>query len=287
MKRFGVFALVVAVVMAFGLVLVGCGNGGESVGGDSAVSAAVAQTGQGTPPASDSSPNSANRGDADSEAQSGKPVGNGAVSGESSPIPETAQPSGVAPSDDSPSESAPPNGAQADSGAAIAPQESEPPVSAAPPVEASPPPPPEPFRQAVPSNGYYFVFNGANIVIDEDIAQVISEIGEAQRVYETESCAFKGLDKKFYFPGFIIDTYPDGSVDRIISITLTDAGAKTPEGVRLGMEYDDVINAYGDGFEQLLDMYSYVKGIVRLSFLFEDGVLEDITYYNIPATNQL
>jgi|GEM_PF-521323 len=153
-------------------------------------------------------------------------------------------------------------------------------------VAETPSPTPEPYRQPQPSD-YYFMVNGAYIALNENATQVFTEIGQPNQIFESPSCAFKGIDKILYYNGFTINTYPDEEQDFIISITLTDESHQTPEGARLGMSFDEVVGLYGTNYDNMLDLYSYIKGDVKVAFLFEDDALVDITYYYMPAANLL
>jgi hypothetical protein len=134
-------------------------------------------------------------------------------------------------------------------------------------------------------DGYYFVYSGGYIALSDDIGRVISEIGEPYNIFESPSCAFLGVDKKLYYEGFIIDTYPFEGNDFVLSIMLTDSSVMTPEGIRLGASFDNMVAAYGNDYENMLDLFSYTKNGSKLSFLFENDEIVDITYYYLLAGN--
>ena len=145
--------------------------------------------------------------------------------------------------------------------------------------------PPLNKKGALPEQ-FIFVYNGANIVMDEDAAQLFQDIGQPDKTFESPSCAFNGVDKLLYYKGFTVSTYPaDDGKDRIKSITLKDPSVSTQEGLRLGMSLDDMESVYGKDYTNMLDLYSYVVGDVKVAFLFLDDKLADITYYNMPVTN--
>jgi hypothetical protein len=148
-------------------------------------------------------------------------------------------------------------------------------------------------EEAAPENdiqpepdGYYFIYNGINIVLNDNIEQIISKIGDANNIFEAPSCAFEGIDKIFYYDNFYINTYPDGDKDLILSITLTDESAQTPERLGIGMKLEDMINAYGNNYDNNFDLYTYIKGDAELAFFFDGDILVDIAYYFLPAINQ-
>ena len=138
-------------------------------------------------------------------------------------------------------------------------------------------------KQPKPASGFYFANNGGYIALNEDIQQVIADIGQPSGSFEAPSCAFPGVDKTYYYNGFEVTTYPADDGDRIQTITLTDASVKTPEGASLGMSLDQVTGIYGNDFSKMLELYSYEKGDVRISFLLENNAVSDITYYYLPV----
>ena len=133
--------------------------------------------------------------------------------------------------------------------------------------------------------GFYFVYAGVPIGLNDNMADVLDQIGEPIAMFESPSCAFDGVDRIFYFDGFIIDTYPRGDNDYVLAIVITDSSLLTPEGIGLGMSFDNMVAAYGNDYENMLDLFSYIRDGVRLSFLFEDDKIVDITYYFMLATN--
>src|SRR5690554_780670 len=51
-------------------------------------------------------------------------------------------------------------------------------------------------------SGYSFVYNNVSIYMNTDVVPVIDALGEELHYFEAESCAFKGLDKFYTYPGF-------------------------------------------------------------------------------------
>ena len=143
---------------------------------------------------------------------------------------------------------------------------------------------PAPQNSAAPQAAGAYVFttgDGATVSVDEDMAQVLTDLGEAQSYFEAESCAFEGLDKTYTYPGFVITTRPDGENDYVNSIRLTDDSVSTVEGVYIGSSEADVKAAYGEDGGADQGMLSYTAGGVSLNFILEDGAVISIEY--LPA----
>ena len=73
----------------------------------------------------------------------------------------------------------------------------------------------QPGQSTQPSGGvnveaYVFRTGEATVAVNDDMADVLSALGEPQSYFEAESCAFEGLDKTYTYSGFVITTRPDG-----------------------------------------------------------------------------
>jgi hypothetical protein len=135
------------------------------------------------------------------------------------------------------------------------------------------------------SGGYYFRHEGNLFGMNEDINDVISKIGEPNQTFESPSCAFEGTDLSLYYDGFIIDAYPLNGRHYVLSIVFTDDSVSTPEGIRFGASFDNMVATYGNNYENMLDLFSYIQDGVKLSFLFEEDEIIDISYYYELALN--
>ena len=107
------------------------------------------------------------------------------------------------------------------------------------------------------SSNFVFEANGTKIELGAKADDIIASLGEPVNYHESESCAFKGLDKEYTYPGFVITTYPKDDVDYIYTITITDDTVSTPEGLAIGSTTADVEVAYGVADESTDAMTSY------------------------------
>lgn len=129
---------------------------------------------------------------------------------------------------------------------------------------------------------YVFTYKDTAIVPGAGMDDVLEAIGMPLNVFEAPSCAFDGVDRIFYYPGFIINTYPKNGRDTILSVSFRDDSVTTYEGIYLGMNVAGVEAAYGAGeWNDMGNLLSYDSGGVRLAFIFESGTIIDITYYVI------
>lgn len=133
----------------------------------------------------------------------------------------------------------------------------------------------------VKHSGFLFQSSGVTIGMNEDVAPILSGLGNYNNYAESPSCAFKGLDKIYSYNGFDLYTYPKGSVDYVNSIYFIDDSVSTPEGIRLGSTVEEMLAAYGDDYTEEYGVYTYTKEKSTLSFIVTDGVIESIEYVAI------
>ncbi len=128
------------------------------------------------------------------------------------------------------------------------------------------------------SNGYTFDVSGVTVAMNAEMAPIVDELGEADSYFESESCAFQGLDKVYTYGSVQISTYPENDVDYVYSVVLKDDTVETPEGITIGSSKDDVTAAYGDPTSQTDASLSYTKGDSILAFILDGDTVTDITY---------
>ncbi len=139
---------------------------------------------------------------------------------------------------------------------------------------------------------YFFSFQPAEgepieLRMDADFAPALALLGEPASVFESESCAFQGLDKVFSFPSFIVYTYPQDGLDKISSIYLMDDMVETAEGAYIGMEITAARALYSEPTAETENSVSYEKGGCILNLLYDaDGYVTAITYLSVAANPQ-
>ncbi len=132
--------------------------------------------------------------------------------------------------------------------------------------------------ETVTSDGYTINVKGTDVAIDAEMAPIAEALGEPTKYFESESCAFQGLDKVYTYGGVVIKTYPMEDVDYVLSVELKDDTVSTPEGISIGDSLSKVTETYGDPTETLATSVSYTKGNSKLSFFVENDAVTSITY---------
>lgn len=126
--------------------------------------------------------------------------------------------------------------------------------------------------------GYGFKTGGAVLAPDMDMDALLPQLGEAKSVYEAPSCAGQGIGYTYDFGSFKVETYPNEDVNYIAYILLQNDTVSTMEGIDLSMTREDVIAAYGDGYEETEKGLIYEKDGMKLKFIFEGDAMVSIEY---------
>ena len=126
--------------------------------------------------------------------------------------------------------------------------------------------------------GYIFEYNGVSVGVDMEAAPIIEQLGEPNKYFEADSCAFQGKDKLYTYSNFEISTYEKDGKDYISTIIFNDDMIETPEGVCLFMTKQDMIDAYGEGFSEEQGLCVYEKDGMKLKFIFENDEIISLEY---------
>ena len=133
----------------------------------------------------------------------------------------------------------------------------------------------------VKHSGFLFQSGGVTMGMNENVAPILSGLGDYTNYAESPSCAFKGLDKIYSYNGFDLYTYPKDGVDYVNSIYFLDPSVSTPEGIHIGSSVDEMLAAYGDNYTEEYGVYTYTNEKSTLSFIVTDGVIESVEYVAI------
>ena len=125
---------------------------------------------------------------------------------------------------------------------------------------------------------YTYNYNETVIELNTEAKPILNKLGKEISYFESESCAFPGLDKVFTYPSLEIQTYEREGIDHILSINLLDDTIATNEGIRLFDNVSKVKDVYGDDYEEKAGQYIYTKGNTNLSFLIKDDEVIAIEY---------
>ena len=125
---------------------------------------------------------------------------------------------------------------------------------------------------------YAFSYKGVQVKVDDVMSDLLTSLGEPTKYFESQSCAFQGLDKVYTYPNVIIRTYPKDGVDYVLNVEFRDDTVSTAEGVCIGDTKSKVESVYGEPTQKTDVSYSYTKGGSILSFIFEGDTVTSVTY---------
>lgn len=129
--------------------------------------------------------------------------------------------------------------------------------------------------------GYTFTLNGTKIEMNAEMEPIVAALGEADGYFESESCAFQGLDKVYTYGSVVITTYPESEVDYVYTIELKDDTVETEEGIYIGASLEDVKTAYGEPSEDSGSAYIYKNGESQLNIMYDGDAVTSIVYMAI------
>ncbi len=123
-------------------------------------------------------------------------------------------------------------------------------------------------------DAYTVTMRDTTIIMNAEAEPIIEGLGDDYSYFESESCAFEGLDKVYSYSGFKLNTYPVDDVDYVSSVVFMDDTVETDEGICIGSAKDDVIEAYGEADEDNGTVMTYEKGDSVMTIgINEDGAV--------------
>lgn len=125
---------------------------------------------------------------------------------------------------------------------------------------------------------YTFTYKDQEIKLDAEAAPILKELGKYDSVFEEQSCAYQGLDRVYMYPGVEIATYPVKNKEHVSALYITDNTVATPEGIKIGSTYDQMVKAYGKDYTEEFGVYRYVLGTSQVAFYTTKNVVDSIEY---------
>ena len=96
---------------------------------------------------------------------------------------------------------------------------------------------------------YMVSVRGTAVVLQEDMRDFVSALGEPDGYSAAKSCVEAGEDKIYVYGGITIYTYVTDGADRITLIEIT-GSESLPSGIHIGSTKADVIAAYGSDYTE-------------------------------------
>ena len=93
-------------------------------------------------------------------------------------------------------------------------------------------------------------YRGVALTVGAAADEVIAALGDDYTVTEAESCAGQGVDRLYTYPSVRLYVFAPTEGEAVISsVSYTDDGAATADGLRIGSQKQDVIAALGEADE--------------------------------------
>lgn len=135
-----------------------------------------------------------------------------------------------------------------------------------------------PSQENETGDGFVFTYNGTEITLHAPAEPIVEALGEPKKYTESASCAFKGLDKTYFYGSFYMDTYPVEENDFVYGWWFADDSVATEEGIYIGSAQADVEAAYGADTFNGSNAYIITRNGGTLTVIIEDGVVFSIQY---------
>jgi hypothetical protein len=127
-------------------------------------------------------------------------------------------------------------------------------------------------------DGYFFTYMGTRVLMNEKTSEVLTSLGKYKNYFESEACAYQGLEKTYTYNGFALYTYPKDGVDYVLSVVLLDDTLSTPEGISIGASEKDVIAKYGNAGVEEKGSLKYTKDKSTITFIIKNNEVDSIEY---------
>ena len=101
-----------------------------------------------------------------------------------------------------------------------------------------------------------------SFTVRQDAAPLLAALGPEESMTASPSALFDGEDRVYTFPGVTLCTYPDGEIDRIDEIILTDDIYRTARNARVGDSHQRILELYGKPVSETDDLLIYSAGAV-------------------------
>lgn len=120
-------------------------------------------------------------------------------------------------------------------------------------------------------------YRGVTLTVGMAADEVISALGDDYTVTEAESCAGQGMDRMYTYPSVRLYVFASTVGEAVIlSVSYTDDGVQTADGLHIGSAASDVIAAMGQPDDENDARLVYRCADAALTFGLRDGVVVSI-----------
>ena len=96
-------------------------------------------------------------------------------------------------------------------------------------------------EEEAPYGPLSFIYRDIEFGILDEAEPVMEELGEADDLFISASCAYQGDDYIYYYDGIELTTNEIDGVLRVTGIVLADDMIETPQGLKIGMDIEEAL----------------------------------------------
>ena len=114
--------------------------------------------------------------------------------------------------------------------------------------------------------------NGQEVEIGMDVTEdIIENIGDPLDEIEAPSCHYDGNDTIYAYEDFTLYVYQNGEENILYITELTTEKVETPEGAKVGMTKDEIIEIYGEEYIEEGVILSYEEEDYNIDFTIDES----------------
>ena len=126
-------------------------------------------------------------------------------------------------------------------------------------------------------NDFYLEYKSNKLWLNQPFD--VSEYGEYNDSFESESCAFGDSDVTYIYDDLEIEAYGNSKKEKIVySMRFTSENIKTTEGLGLYDTLEDMIRIYGKDYINEDNKYTYNHNNTSLIILIDNDIINSIEY---------
>lgn len=110
-------------------------------------------------------------------------------------------------------------------------------------------------------------------------------VGEEPEISTIAGCALYGYDHVYTYDDIeiVANINEEDNVETVYSVYLRTDKVSTPEGIKIGSTVDELINTYGDNFDEFNGVYTFNGVGIYMQVQTKDNLVTSIEY--IMVTN--
>jgi len=126
---------------------------------------------------------------------------------------------------------------------------------------------------------FSFEYNGKTVNIGEDWSLVNKKLGDYESMFVSESCAYQGTDRFYYYKDFEIMTSEIDGKEILTNIYIGKENVKAVNGICLGMGLSEVAKNMGPADKSTEKALIYYGNNVNVQISLQNDKVIGVEYY--------